>query len=244
MVRRACAILGDKAFTGLYDKGYHTGSELQACHDMGVDVLVSPPRENSGNTPRGFRLSDMAYDRESDTYTCPAGAVLTTNGKLYKKSKGGYRAKQYKTKSCAGCPLRSQCTQSKTGRVLERSEFADAVWRNKEAVSSNPEVYRKRQQIVEHPYGTMKRNWGFDHIMTKRGKRRASADMGLVFTAYNLRRLLSLIGGKGLLERLHASLLLIFGYFWVLFRPYAENEAFSPLMLIFLPKLPKIPISH
>ena len=47
--------------------------------------------------------------------------------------------------------------------------------------------------IVEHPYGIIKRQWGFYYIMTKRGKKRASADVGLIFTAFNLRRILNIL---------------------------------------------------
>ena len=200
MTRRASVVLGRTSFTALFDKGYHTGSELEKCRQLGVEVLASPPLPSSGaNGREGFRVSDMEYDKESDSYTCPAGEKLTTNGKYYNKDKSGKnRSKQYKTKACENCQLREQCTKSERGRVLERTEFADAIERNAKLVEENKELYRQRQQIVEHPFGTMKRQWGFDHIMTKKGNARASADVGLVFIAYNLRRLLSIVGISGL----------------------------------------------
>jgi len=64
-------------------------------------------------------------------------------------------------------------------------------------MEQDPELYRRRQAIVEHPFGTIKRQWGFDHILSKKGKRRASADVGFIFIAYNLKRILSLMGKKG-----------------------------------------------
>ena len=147
------------------------------------------------------------------------GGKLTTNGKLYNKDKSGRnRSKQYKTKACEGCALREQCTKSKQGRVLERPEFADAVERNRNLMEENKELYRRRQQIVEHPFGTMKRQWGFDHIMTKKGKKRASADVGLIFIAYNLRRLLNIVGIDGLREALDA-----FSLYFRVFRAYTGH---------------------
>nr|WP_156798645.1 transposase [Gillisia limnaea] len=65
-------------------------------------------------------------------------------------------------------------------------------------MEADPQLYRRRQAIVEHPFGTMKRQWGFDHILSKKGKKRASADVGFIFIAYNLRRILNLIGEKAL----------------------------------------------
>ncbi|MFP4023985.1 MAG: hypothetical protein ACLFVR_05615 [Thiohalospira sp.] len=59
-------------------------------------------------------------------------------------------------------------------------------------------MYRKRQAIVEHPYGTIKRQWGFSYILTKQGIERAESDVGLMFIAYNMRRIINIIG-KGLI---------------------------------------------
>jgi hypothetical protein len=69
-------------------------------------------------------------------------------------------------------------------------------------MEADPQLYRRRQAIVEHPFGTMKRQWGFDHILSKKGKKRVSADVGFIFIVYNLRRLLNLIGEKVLKELL------------------------------------------
>jgi len=60
-------------------------------------------------------------------------------------------------------------------------------------LKQNPRLYKKRQAIVEHPYGILKRQWGFYYIMTKKFKKRASADVGLMFFAFNLRRLINII---------------------------------------------------
>jgi hypothetical protein len=73
--------------------------------------------------------------------------------------------------------------------VLQRSEFQKYIEKNAKRVAENPAAYKQRQAIVEHPYGTIKRQWGFDHITTKKTKRRAKADVGFIFIAYNLTRI-------------------------------------------------------
>ena len=95
--------------------------------------------------------------------------------------------------------LKASCSTSIRGRIIERHEFAESLERNKRAQEERPEIYKQRQSIVEHPFGTMKRQWGFDHIMTKKTMKHASADVGFIFIAYNLRRLLTLIGITGLI---------------------------------------------
>jgi len=76
--------------------------------------------------------------------------------------------------------------------VLQRSEFVENIQRNAKRVNANQKLYKRRQALVEHPFGTIKRQWGFDHIMTKKGIQAASADLGLIAIAYNLRRLFNL----------------------------------------------------
>ncbi len=68
---------------------------------------------------------------------------------------------------------KSQCTRAKYQRIIERHEFAEALEKNKQNIADNPQIYVQRQAIVEHPFGTMKRQWGFDHIMTKKRKEKS-----------------------------------------------------------------------
>ncbi len=93
---------------------------------------------------------------------------------------------------------RALCTINKKGRLIERSEFTPYIEQNKQNIESRPTLYKQRQSIVEHPYGTIKRQWGFYYVITKKGIRRASSDVGLMFIAYNLRRLMNIIGATAL----------------------------------------------
>jgi hypothetical protein len=197
MVEEAIPIIGHTDFLALYDKGYHTGSEIAACHEMGIETMVAiPARPVSGQAPNpAFNYESFIYDLSSDTYTCPAGHKLKTNGTIYTSKSSSF--KQYKTSGCKNCASRSLCTKAKkNGRIIQRPGHIESVERNRRAVGANPEIYKRRQAIVEHPFGTIKRQWGFDHTMIKRGKNRVSADVGLICIAYNLRRLINILCPK------------------------------------------------
>ena len=106
--------------------------------------------------------------------------------------------KHYKTAACSTCPAKELCTKNKEGRLIERSEHAPYIEQNKLNIEADPATYKRRQAIVEHPYGVIKRQWGFYYIMTKKGKKRASADVGFMFIAYNLRRIMNIVGANDL----------------------------------------------
>lgn len=195
MLRRAKKILGNADFTALYDKGYHTGSELKTGIEMGVELMVAIPGVASFAPDDKYNFDKFIYSDENDTYTCPQGKVLTTNGNWYIKSKQRYiyYVKHYKTNACKDCPALMLCTKNKKGRLIERSEYQPYMDKNKENIEKHPETYKRRQAIIEHTYGIIKRQWGFYFISTKKGIKRASADVGLMFTAFNLRRLMNII---------------------------------------------------
>lgn len=211
MVRRAKTILGSNDFTILYDKGYHTGSEFDYAYKQGVSVLVAIPDVASHAPDHAYDVANFKYDEVTDTHICPAGQTLTTNGSWYNKNreKSVTNVKHYKTNSCAICPFLSICTSNKNGRLIERSEFADLIFENKQRMDKSKEVYRRRQAIVEHPFGIIKRQWDFYYIMTKKTIKRASADVGIIFTAFNLRRIFNLVD-KNLLKAYLRGLVLFF----------------------------------
>jgi transposase len=195
MLRRTKTILQTSDFTALYDKGYHTGSEIKKAVEMGIDIMVAIPGVASFAPDANYNFDKFIYNENIDTYTCPQEQTLTTNGNWYQKSKQRYIyfVKHYKTNACSGCPASTLCTVNKKGRLLERSEYQPFIEQNKKNIEANNVTYKKRQAIVEHPYGIIKRQWGFYYITTKKGIRRASADVGLMFVAYNLRRLMNII---------------------------------------------------
>lgn len=195
MVRRAKIILGTHEFTALFDKGYHTGSEIKTAIEAGVNLMVAIQGVAAFAPDGAYNFDKFIYNEANDSYTCPQAQTLTTNGNWYQKSKQRYIyfVKHYKTNKCLECPMRPQCTLNKKGRLIERSEYQPYIEQNRKNIEANEAIYKQRQSIIEHNYGILKRQWGFYYITTKKGLERASADVGLMFTAYNLRRMLNIV---------------------------------------------------
>jgi len=204
MLRRTKTILGHNNFTAIYDKGYHTGSEFEYAEKLGVAVLVAIPSVASHAPDMAFDVEYFNYDKQTDSYTCPANQKLTSNGTWYTKKNGKSitQMKHYKTSACLACEFFKSCTKNARGRLIERSQHADLIYENKVRIQNNYETYRRRQAIVEHPYGVIKRQWDFYYIMTKKTIKHASADVGLIFIAYNLRRIFNLIDPNVLKQHL------------------------------------------
>jgi transposase len=199
MLKRAKDILKSNEFTALYDKGYHTGSEFQTADQLEIKTLVAIPaigRKSQAPNP-AYNAEHFVYNKEEDTYTCPEGHHLKSNGSHYKGR--NYTFKQYKTKACKSCPVRAQCTTAKVnGKVIQRSQYTEHIENNAKRIKESGKLYKRRQALVEHPYGTIKRQWGFDHIITKKGMNRASADFGLIALVYNLKRIMNIISFEDL----------------------------------------------
>ncbi|WP_086478612.1 IS1182 family transposase, partial [Arenibacter amylolyticus] len=149
----------------LTDKGYTTAKHLDICTKNGI-TPYSSPKEHSSQHNGLYSMVDFKYDKEKDNYTCPDGQILKTNGTVYDKA--GHKVKHYKNrKACKVCPVRHLCTTNKNGRFIERSIYQEALEENQKRVEENPEYYRLRQQITEHQFGTLKRQWGFTYTLMK-----------------------------------------------------------------------------
>ena len=207
MLPRAKTILGSNNFKALYDKGYHTGSEFKTAADLGIDVLVAIPTVAANAPNHAYNVENFKYNAEGDFYVCPQGNELHTTGTWHEAKT--YKFKRYTTSDCMSCPVKSECTKAKYGKGIQRSEYQEYINNNKERILKNPNYYRRRQAIVEHPYGTIKRQWGFNYIMTKKTIKRAEADAGFIFTAYNFRRILNIIGIEALRSYLLALVIQI-----------------------------------
>ena len=197
--------LGVEQMDVLADKGYHTGEQIRQCEQNGITTYVSP-KEPASNDPEIFPITSFVYNVENNSYTCPAGEMLTTNGTWLTHSSKGYKSaykfQRYNTRKCKTCELQPQCTKSKTnGRNIDRSEFAADVELNNKRVKENPAYYKQRQQLAEHPWGTLKRQRGFDHVLT-RGKKNVLSEVSLVFIGYNLSRLFTITDGINGLRKL------------------------------------------
>jgi transposase len=206
MAKRAKEIVGNETITVLADKGYHNGEQLALCEAENITTIVACREQPTvKHLEKEFLVENFSYNKENDNYTCPNGETLSTNGKWYKKSHDSekkkknrknitnYLIKQYKTPACKNCPVKEKCTINKAGRLIERSEHQDVVDRNNKRLHEQKELYKRRQAIVEHPFGTIKRAWGFSFTLLK-GLRKVNGEMGLIFTAYNFVRVKNILG--------------------------------------------------
>ena len=227
MLQRAKSILRTNQFTALYDKGYHTGSEFKIAHDLNINTLVAIPMQTVHAPDPAYDAENFTYVPEGDYYICPQNQHLTTTGKWHQAS--AYRFKRYATRACKLCSAKDLCSKARYGKGIHRSEFHEYIQINKEQVELNKALYKQRQAIVEHPYGTIKRQWGFSYIMTKMSQKRASADVGLMMTAYNLRRIINILGLEQLMKYLEKKIHLIFNKTNVLDRIQARSWSFSEM---------------
>ncbi len=200
MLRRTKSILQHNRFTMLYDKGYHTGSEFSIADSLGIETIVAIPTVAAQAPNPMYNVEHFCYNKTEDYYTCPENQKLTTTGKWHVART--YKFKRYTTKACLKCIVKSECSKAKYGKGIQRSEYQELIEINKERVKQNATYYKRRQAIVEHPYGTIKRQWGFNYIMTKKTIKRATADVGFMLIAYNLRRIINILGKNELIKYL------------------------------------------
>jgi hypothetical protein len=127
--------------------------------------------------------------------------------------------KQFRIRSCKSCQVRSLCTRSKTARLIHRSEYAEYYEVNRRNYEEKEQLYKRRQAIVEHHYGILKRQWGFSYILTKKGMARASAEVGFMFIAPpagGLSRIGNILTGDLLKEYLRILVSLLLTYYYPL----------------------------
>ena len=183
-------LLDLKHFNTLSDAGYSTGDQFEICKEAGV-VTYSAPMPSTAPSSDCIPTSEFIYNREEDFYLCPTGQQMKQNGKPI--NRGNYLSYVYKTSSCQTCSIRQECTKNKLGRTIERSGYQDVIDENRERVLANPEYYKLRQQIIEHQFGILKRQWGFTFTLLKR-KKNVMSEVHLLMMAYNLTRMIAIIG--------------------------------------------------
>ena len=208
MAIEAKTLLGVEQMNVMVDKGYTTGKEIHTCSQHNITTFCCPKVHSSQHNGL-YDMQDFIYNKKEDTYTCPAGETLHTNGSIYKKN--NHRVKHYKTKKCKTCEIRAYCTRNKNGRFIERGIYQEDLEQNEKRVKQQPDYYRERQQITEHQFGTLKRQWGFTYTLMK-GKENVLSEVYLCFSVYNLLRMVNILGVNELKKRLRALVLLFCSY--------------------------------
>ena len=159
---------------------------------------------NEKGTTKEYLVANFVYNKESDTYQCPQGEILQTTGKWHKKTRerDSYEFKKYRTSACKECPVKSLCTSRATGgREIERSQYAGAVEENNQRYRENGQLYRKRQEINEHIFGTIKRQWGYNHTNLT-GLEKVNGEHSLIMLVYNIKRTINILGVPELISKL------------------------------------------
>lgn len=193
--------------TVLADKGFHNGREIEECEKDSIHTIVAPNEvvnSNAHGTTEEYLVTKFQYNKESDTYTCPQGHTLTTTGNWHKKirERDIILFRKYRTPQCKSCPVKHLCTgRQKGGREIERSQYADAVENNRKRYEENKELYKQRQMMNEHIFGTLKRKWGYNYT-DLRGLEKVNGEFALIMTVYNLKRTINILGIGNLLEKL------------------------------------------
>jgi hypothetical protein len=194
MSEKAMEVLEAETLTNLADKGYYDGEDLAACEGKGVTCLVPKP-EGGVKQSKGYAYGDFVYDREKDCIVCPNQRVLSYTHD--RKERNGRVSRAYSNSSaCADCPEKSHCTKGKR-RVICRYAYQEVLEKIEERMKGSKSLYRRRQEIVEHPFGTIKYVWGYKQFLC-RGKAKILAETALVYLAYNMRRAVNIFAESGL----------------------------------------------
>jgi transposase len=195
MAQQAKAELQADHITVLADEGYYNGDELRACEDNRITAYV-PHSSTSHNKAKGqFDRSEFHYIEKDDEYVCPANERLIYR---FTREEKGKLIRRYWSSACSHCSLKSQCTTGKNRRV-SRWVHEEIVERTAARLAAKPDAMLIRRATVEHPYGTLKCWMGATHFLTKTLDR-VSTEMSLHVLAYNMKRVINLIGTKQLLE--------------------------------------------
>ncbi|WP_245181137.1 IS1182 family transposase [Flavobacterium sp. XN-5] len=198
--------LAIETYTALVDKGYHNGREIEICKQAKITTIVAQPEQGKNKengTTKDYFVSNFQYNLTTDTYTCPQGETLKTTGHWHKKTtdRDSYKFKRYRTPKCRECLVKHLCTSRMAGRDIDRSQYADAVEENNKRYHANAQLYRKRQEINEHIFGTIKRQWGYNHTNLT-GLEKVNGEHSLIMLVYNIKRTINILDVPALIAKI------------------------------------------
>ena len=200
MAGKAKDAMGAAALDVLADRGYFSGEEVLACEPLGITPFVPKPLTSGAKAEGRFGKQDFVYCPEDDTYRCPAGESLT---KRFTTLEDGMNLNVYWTTKCADCPLKSRCTSSKQPRRSKRWDHEAVIDAMQERLDRRPDAMRVRRATVEHAFGTLKAWMGATHFKT-RTLDRVRTEMSLHVLAYNLKRVIAILGPGPLMAAIRA----------------------------------------
>ncbi len=179
------------------DRGYYNGKEVLKCDTVGITAYVSKPL-TSANTAQGlYGKERFRFDGQRNVYVCPAGSELTYRFSTQEKGRPIHYFRATLS-TCRSCKLRSLCTRNKQARTITRAAFEEVQERMAERVAANPEIMRRRKAIIEHVFGTIKRTLGYTYFLC-RGFKAVATEVNLTAFAYNLKRVINIVGMQRLM---------------------------------------------
>jgi transposase len=199
VAKQAKAVLQADELDAVADRGYFSGPEILACHEAGITVTLPKPLTSGAKSRGRFGKQDFVYLPAEDVYRCPAGQHLKY---YFTAEEHGQRLRRYWTNACRTCALKSRCTTGPQRRITrwEHEHVLEVVQRR---LDENPQAMRQRRETVEHPFGTMKARMGATHFVTKTLPK-VAAEMALSVLAYNLTRVMNIVGVKPLIAAIAA----------------------------------------
>jgi len=199
MAKLAREATGAEDLTVIADAGYFKNKELLLCHEDGITANVPRPQTSCNQAKGLFGRKDFHYIPEKDEYRCPANEHLIWR---MTSEENGLKIHRYWSSNCQTCALKSQCTIGRERRVT-RWEHEAILEAMQDRLDCDPEIMRVRRETVEHPYGTLKLWMGSAHFLT-RTLNRVSTEMSLHVLAYNLKRVMNILGVKPLIQAIQA----------------------------------------
>lgn len=186
--------------TELADAGFYKSDDLLSINSSNVKALVPKPKTSNFSGVSTFSKDNFSFNPEKDFYICPAGHELSFSRKSTETRKGiTNHYKIYSCSRCTTCPYLDKCTSSINGRSIKRNIREDKLLEFDNEYKSDSSLYKLRKALVEHPFGTIKRSLGFTHVYIK-GLDRVSSWTSSVFLAYNLKRVINILGIPKLME--------------------------------------------
>ena len=197
--KQAKAVLAADKLEVVADRGYFNGEEILACEQADITVTLPKPLRSGAKSQGRFGKQDFVYLPEEDVYRCPAGEHLKYH---FTATEHGQQLRRYWTNACRTCAIKDQCTTGNERRIT-RWEHEHVVEAVQKRLDANPQAMRQRRETVEHPFGTMKARMGATHFLTKTLPKVAT-EMALSVLAYNLTRVINIIGVKPLVAAMGA----------------------------------------
>ena len=199
MASKAKEVIDTDHLSVVADRGYFKGEEILACDDASITTYLPRP-QTSGSVKKGlFSKRDFIYHADDDEYECPDGERLEWRFETEEK---GQTIHKYWTSACLDCPIKSLCTTDKY-RKITRWEYEEVIEELEARLDHDPERMRARRETVEHPFGTIKSWMGSTHFKMKTLPR-VSTEMSLHVLAYNLKRVINIMGAKPLMAAIRS----------------------------------------